>query len=152
MRWKCRRLTWRRCLVACCLCIVAPLVAGCGTDNTPTVKVEGKITFNGQPPPAAGKITFAPLEMSGGVQSRPGTAEFDTDGSFKVTTFKAGDGLIPGRYRANINCWRGKPTLETRLSANYVPPTFHPEVAIDQGAGEPVQVAIDVPVTNKPAR
>jgi hypothetical protein len=132
--------------------ITVALTAGCGTDNTPTVVVEGTITFAGQPPPAAGKITFAPLEMAGGAKSRPGTGEFDTDGKFTVTTFEKGDGLIPGRYRANINCWREKPTLETRLSANYVPATFHPEIVIDAGADEPFPVTIDVPVMNKPAR
>jgi hypothetical protein len=46
----------------------------------------------------------------------------------------------------NVTCWREKPTLETRLSANYVPPNFEHEVTIAADADEPVEIAIDVPV------
>ena len=119
----------------------------------PTVPVEGRITFKGQAPPTFGTITFAPVEVFNNLPRRPGTAEFDVDGSFTVSTFEEHDGLIPGRYQANILCWREKPTLETRLSANYVPPTFRYECTIDADADGPVEVLIDVPVdvSAKPA-
>jgi len=129
-------------------------LAGCTDHTSPTVKVDGKITFKGQPPPAGGRITFASVGASEGLPSRPGSGEFGPDGAFTLTTFKPGDGLIPGKYRANIECWRELPTLATALSANYVPATFHPEVTIDREQGEPVKVEIDVPVAvpNNPAR
>lgn len=133
--------------------VAIALVAGCGGSGVSTVPVEGRITFNGQPPPTSGKITFAPLETFNNLPRRPGTAEFDADGAFTVTTFEEGDGLIPGRYQANILCWREQPTLETRLSANYVPHTFRFECTIEADADAPVQVPIDVPVdaSTKPA-
>ena len=77
---------------------------------------------------------------------RPARGDFDEKGNFTLTTFDSGDGIIPGRYSVNVTCWREKPTLETRQSANYVPPNFEHEVTIAADADEPVEIAINVPV------
>ncbi len=135
--------------LVCAAFLVSTSVAGCGGRGPVTKKVQGTITFSGGPPPATGKITLAPVEVTEPFPRRPARGEFDEKGNFTLTTFDAGDGIIPGRYSVNIQCWREKPTLETRLSANYVPPTFEHEVTIAADADEPVEIAIDVPVIQK---
>jgi hypothetical protein len=131
------------------LILLAACLAGCGDRGPVTKKVQGTITFSGGLPPATGKITLAPVEVTEPFPRRPARGEFDEKGNFTLTTFDAGDGIIPGRYSVNIQCWREKPTLETRLSANYVPPNFEHEVTIAADADEPVEIAIDVPVIQK---
>jgi hypothetical protein len=130
----------------CVAFIVSTSVAGCGDRGPVTKKVQGTITFGGGQPPATGKITLAPIEVTAPFPRRPARGDFDEKGNFALTTFDAGDGIIPGRYSVNVTCWREKPTLETRLSANYVPPSFQHEVTIAADAEEPVEIAINVPV------
>jgi hypothetical protein len=143
LKWNCRL---RNVKLFCAAVLVSTSVAGCGGSGPVTKKVEGTITFKGGPPPATGKITLAPVEVTEPFPRRPARGEFDEKGNFTLTTFEPGDGIIPGRYSVNVTCWREKPTLETRLSANYVPPNFEHEVTIAADADEPVEIAIDVPV------
>jgi hypothetical protein len=118
---------------------------GCGKNSSLTKQVRGQVTFQGAAPPAEGQITFAPIEGAPTYPRRPASGDFDKTGTFTLTTFTKDDGIIPGKYRVNINCWREAPTLKTKLSANYVPADFKFEVTIDENADEPVEVRIDVP-------
>lgn len=122
---------------------------GCGDSGPVTKEVRGTITFQGAAPPAAGKITLAPIEATPPFPTRPARGEFDQTGKFTLTTFEAGDGAIPGRYLANVTCWREVPTLETKLSANYVPPDFRHEVTINADADEPIEITIDIPTLQR---
>ena len=119
--------------------------AGCGKSNSLTKQVRGQLSFEGAAPPAEGQVTFAPIESAPNFPTRPASGDFDKTGAFTLTTFAPGDGVIPGKYRVNINCWREPPTLKTKLSANYVPADFKFEVTVDQNAEEPVELRIDVP-------
>lgn len=114
-----------------------------------TKQVKGTVTFEGKAPPAAGRITLAPIEAVEPFPRRAASGDFDESGKFILTTFESGDGAIPGRYIANIACWREVPTLETKLSANYVPPDFKHEVTIDANANEPIELRIDVPTIQR---
>jgi hypothetical protein len=120
-------------------------VAGCGKNTSLTKQLRGQVTFQGAAPPAEGQITLAPIESAPTYPRRPASGDFDKTGTFKLTTFSKDDGIIPGRYRVNINCWREPPTLKTKLSANYVPADFKFDVTIDENADEPVELRIDVP-------
>jgi hypothetical protein len=62
-----------------------------------------------------------------------------------LTSFKPEDGSLPGKYQVSVVSWRGKPTLATKLSADYVPASFAPEFTVASDAAEPVAVDIDVP-------
>ena len=125
--------------------LVLVCVAGCGKNSSLTKQVRGQVTFQGAAPPAEGKITFAPIEGAPSYPRRPASGDFHKTGAFMLTTFTKDDGIIPGKYRVNINCWREPPTLKTKLSANYVPADFKFEVTIDENAEEPVELRIDVP-------
>lgn len=130
------------------LLLLIGLATGCEKSGTQTVPVHGKLTFAGGPPPAAGAITFIPLKVQDGMPRRPGSAHFNEQGDFKVTSFKENDGLVPGTYTVRIECWMGNPNSDDPSSferLNYVPSGFQPpDIQVDPNAGS-VEVKLDVP-------
>lgn len=75
---------------------------GCGGgDSGPpvgqTVAIKGKITYMGQPL-SQGTIQFEP-EDSG----REANGNIQPDGTFSLTTFREGDGAIPGTHRVAVS-------------------------------------------------
>lgn len=126
------------CIASCCLGLV-----GCGGDGPQTVPVSGTVTFAGGAPPAAGTLNFAPLEVEEGLPRRPGRADFDTTGAFEVSSFGTNDGLVPGRYRVRIECWK-VPPVDGKPGETFVPADFQPadlEVKSDSG-----RITYDVPI------
>lgn len=129
-------------------CLIS--VAGCwGGNELGMVPVRGTITFAGEKPPAEGRISFSPMEPAPGKPNRPGNAQFSTDGSFRVTSFQPGDGLVPGTYRVKVSCLKGN-IGETMSQAqidnlSHVPKSFEPpELVIEPGSGT---VTFDIDVT-----
>jgi hypothetical protein len=124
------------------------IASGCGDKGLPLVPVSGKVTFAGSAPPADGVITFTPIKVQEGLPSRPGSGAFDKQGDFQVTSFKQGDGLIPGTYHPNVTCWMGKPNSSDPSSferLNYVPKDFQAPPIVVDATKDTVEVAIDVP-------
>jgi hypothetical protein len=89
-------------LIACLLCL------GCGSGSPYDYeKVHGRITYaDGTPIPSGGiRLHFAaqdapPVE---GVHPRPAIAVVNEKGEFTcVTSYKFGDGLIPGRHKVAV--------------------------------------------------
>ena len=73
---------------------VALCLAGCGGGSR-TVPVRGTVTFKGKPVPN-GTVTFIP-------DSGPhATGEIGPDGSYTLTTYKTGDGAVPGSYKVVV--------------------------------------------------
>ena len=67
-----------------------------------------------------------------GLPSRPATGEFDTSGNLTVTTFKKGDGLIPGTYRLGIECWETAPQMGSNTPPkSYVPHRYQSPATSD---------------------
>ena len=97
------------------------VAAGCGSGLPQTVKVSGRVTFDGQPPPAAGSILFLPVEPAEGFPLRPGSGAFGTDGKYAAQTFEPGDGLMPGKYLISIECWDFPPEMQGNPGKSYVP-------------------------------
>ena len=76
------------------------LLAGCGGPSRPaTVPVSGRVTYQGKPVPL-GQIVFYPEK------GRPAMGSIGPNGSYRLTTFVAGDSAIPGRYRVTIQATR----------------------------------------------
>jgi hypothetical protein len=73
---------------------VALCLAGCG-GGSGTVPVRGTVTFKGKPVPS-GTITFIP---DAGPHA---TGEIGPDGTYTLTTYKAGDGAVPGSYKVVV--------------------------------------------------
>ncbi len=105
------------------------LLLGCsrGRSGIEIVRVEGRITFDGGPMPAAGTLRFLPRSQaangSGSRPTRPGSAQFETDGRFRVTSWEPGDGLVPGTYAVSVECWQTPPTMDGPPAVSHVPST-----------------------------
>ncbi|WZO98418.1 hypothetical protein EP7_005479 [Isosphaeraceae bacterium EP7] len=70
--------------------------AGEGAHVAATLPVRGKVTYKGKPL-AGGAIRFEP-EDSG----REAHGEIGPDGTFVLTTFRAGDGAVSGLHRVAV--------------------------------------------------
>jgi hypothetical protein len=122
---------------------------GCNSGNEGLVPVSGKVTFDGGPPPAAGFVTFMPIERVEGKAARPARAIFETDGSYQATSFQPGDGVYPGRYNVSVSCNKGavdysKPDPFNAVS--YVPKDYKgQELVIEEGSDD-VTLDLDVPL------
>ncbi len=68
-------------------------IAGCGSG---TVSVKGVVTLDGVPLPKAA-VSFVPLG-----EGRPAYGQTDANGNFRLTTFKADDGVLPGEYKVLV--------------------------------------------------
>jgi hypothetical protein len=142
-----RQQNGKKLAVALALLLSAAWHSGCGGDRPQTVPVDGKITFAGGPCPAEGYIDFQPLEAAPGYTTHPGSAQFGRDGQFAVTSFRAGDGLVPGRYRVHIECWKELPDEATfSPGVSYVPEGFQaPELVVEPTSSGPLSVTYDIP-------
>lgn len=69
-------------------------VSGCGPSGPAMVKVKGTIAYKGEPL-HSGMITFNPKNPKEGHVAQSEIAE---DGTFALSTFKAGDGAVVGDY------------------------------------------------------
>ncbi len=102
---------WAMLLLATAGCI---FWAGCGPRRPRTAPVRGTVTFAGQPV-TEGRIFFHPEE------GRSAIGRLGPDGTFELTTFKTGDGAVPGRYRVVVEA--------TRTTGGYQPQSFEEELS-----------------------
>jgi hypothetical protein len=72
------------------------LAAGCGRSGL--YPVNGKVIFPDGAPLTAGTVEFGPVEDA----LLAPRAEIQVDGTFRASTYKAGDGAPAGRYRLLI--------------------------------------------------
>lgn len=99
--------------------LTAPTLTGCKpADERGLVPVAGRVTLNGGAWPQSGTLYFLPAAAGDASpasprSTRPGLAEFDTAGGFVAQTRRPGDGLMPGRYRVGVWCWREPPSADT---------------------------------------
>jgi hypothetical protein len=135
----------------CCLLLSLSVSVGCRRGGPEVVPVRGTITFGGGQWPKAGIVYFVVDSSSTGQPQRPGLGEFDTGGTLTVTTFKKGDGLLPGKYRITVECWETPPQMGSPTSAkSYVPDSYRSAatsnftVQVESGQKE-VNLHLDVP-------
>jgi hypothetical protein len=109
----------------CVLLLFAGLAfTGCWNNLPKTIRVSGRVTFDGQPPPGAGTVYFLPIEAGEGFPSRPASGDFSTDGQFRAKTFEPGDGLMPGKYLMSIECWETPPNMTGAPVKSHVPKKY----------------------------
>lgn len=106
-------------------------VGGCGPDRPTTIPVSGRITFDGEAPPAAGTLYFTIDSPAEGFPRRPTLAKFDERGRFRVTTWDRNDGLMPGRYKITVECWEVPPELGGAEGKSYVPSKYQDPTSTD---------------------
>ena len=127
-------------------------MTGCGDPGPKVIPVLGQITYGGGEWPTSGKLYFATVEPAPGTPSRPGMASFEKDGNFVVTTFRDGDGLLPGEYQVSIECLKYSPAMGSfEKPMSHVPDRFQSgtrngfKIVVPATAIEPVRVQFDVP-------
>lgn len=82
--------------VVVAVCCLVPL-AGCGRKAVaPTAAAAGVLTCDGKPLPGM-NLTFTP------VAGRSATGTTDAEGRFSLSTFKRGDGAVPGKHRVTLS-------------------------------------------------
>jgi hypothetical protein len=102
------------------------LSAGCGSkdplegERPRVVPATGRVLYRGQPVEGA-KVTFT--NSAAGVS---GYGETGPDGRFRLTTFKEGDGVVPGTQRVAVRkvevIDRSKPGFDYSTSSEVPPP------------------------------
>jgi hypothetical protein len=75
-------------------------IVGCGGgDQKPTAKVQGKVTFNGQPVPG-GTLSFAPIAAEKGNEpGKSASGGVNSDGTYVLSTYADKDGAVIGKHR-----------------------------------------------------
>jgi len=134
---------------------IAGAVSGCGdaaSKNPKTVAVSGTVTLDGGEWPAPGSLFFRVVEPAEGFPKKSGSAEFGTDGQFVAKTFVDGDGLIPGRYEVDVNCWAEPYKMgDPSPRKSHVPTKYRDArtsrfvVVVDADADEEMSLEFDVP-------
>ncbi|MGD9126567.1 MAG: hypothetical protein PVH19_04235 [Planctomycetia bacterium] len=114
-----------------CFALVAVLFCGCGPSRPKTVPVHGKVTYFGGEWPSPGMLYFAPKESAEGFPLRPASAELAKDGTFTVSSFEEGDGLLPGKYVVTIECWKVAPTMRNPNPSSAVPRKYQSQETSD---------------------
>lgn len=145
-----RRSKWRFHVGAAICCLLSLASVGCGRTGPRAVPVQGTVTFGGGAWPKPGVLYFTAESSS--LSQHPATGEFDLDGALTVTTFKKGDGLLPGKYRIAVECWEVPPQMGSppTPAKSYVPARYNSPVSsgftVDVESGQQVvKLNLDVP-------
>ncbi len=73
------------------------VTTGCGGGGSGAAAVSGKITHKGKPL-AKANVSFTPVDGA----SRAAAGLTDESGYYKLGTFSASDGALPGKYRVAV--------------------------------------------------
>ncbi len=87
----------RPALLALLLGTVVSAVGGCGGPKT--YAVQGKVIYKDGTPLTDGQVVFEPVDPTVKVSAR---GDIKPDGTFRLTTYKDGDGAVEGKYRAVV--------------------------------------------------
>lgn len=138
----------RPALAVCAVAIVLVAAAGCGGNPLGLIPVDGRVTFDGGPPPKPCSLTFVPepsAETSAAGRSRAGRADADEAGKFRASTFRPGDGLLPGRYKVHVVCWEVHATDDTP-GVSHVPTGFQAPPLVVPAGERNATYTVDVPI------
>jgi hypothetical protein len=75
--------------------------SGCGKPKYEIVRVQGTVTYQGQPL-EQGDISFIPVQVEGDGLRRMAVSAINEQGEYVLNSFKPGDGVIPGEYKVMI--------------------------------------------------
>jgi hypothetical protein len=97
----------------CAVAVAIVTVSGCsGVKIPPVGQVGGVVTLDGQPL-TKGQVQFVP-DSSKGTKGRMAVGLIGTDGRFKLTAFKPGDGALVGFHKVVIICEEEMPAFDPK--------------------------------------
>lgn len=120
-----RAMRWAACLMM--------IAVGCRSQGTSPV--EGTVLLDGKPLAGA---TVQLVPQSGG---RDATGQTDAQGHFRISTFKPGDGAVPGTYKVVISPPIGTPDPAQYASAEEAMAAAARPAARPAGPGFPEKYA-----------
>ena len=126
-------------------------LTGCGRSLPETVPVHGTVTLDGKPL-GVGRITFQPIKSAAGYPNRPASGKIGNDGSFEMSSFAPGDGVVPGEYQVVINTQTSGPTPENPTAPEvWAAPRRYGssdksglKVTVEAGSSGPLEVQFDL--------
>jgi hypothetical protein len=102
----------------------ALLVPGCvRSDRKPVYPVQGQVLFEGKPVPGA-QVILHPLGDDDKDHPVRPLGQVGPDGSFRLTTYDAGDGAPAGSYAVTVALLKKPAGVEGDLSRNVLPPRY----------------------------
>ena len=108
-----------------------------------TVSAAGTATYQGKPV-SKGTILFQPVDEKG----RPASGTID-DGKFTLTTYREGDGAVPGKHRVAVVATEERKTKDGDTTVKYLIPeqyasaeTSGVEVEVPPGGSSDLRVDI----------
>mgnify|MGYP006969395078 CR=1 FL=1 len=116
------------------------LLLGCAESLPETIPVTGTVTFADEPL-TSGDVTFHPHVVAEGLPRRPARGSLDATGAFQLSTFRSGDGAVPGTYRVTIHSYSNRPDKFDDSG------TFTPQWRIPQRYGDPRTSGLTVEVS-----
>ena len=98
-----------RCIFSASLSVVLAALAGCGSDGPTVIPIRGDVVFKGAPlrDVPQGLVHYLPKTAEG----RQASGRIQPDGTFVLTTFKGGDGVVPGEYDIVVSAYATGPEL-----------------------------------------
>ncbi len=85
------------------------LTTGCGERLPEVVPVYGTVTWKGRPL-VDGTVMLHPKHPADGQPRRPATGLLDEQGMYRVSTFRTGDGAMPGEYYVLVHSYLSQPS------------------------------------------
>ena len=98
---------------------VATCLLGCGPGGPETIPIRGTVKLENGSVPTHCTVYFQPTEVADGDPLRPATANVDEEGAFEVTSFREGDGLVPGTYQVKIVYFTLRPGGNPEIESHY---------------------------------
>ncbi len=92
-------------------CLIA--LTGCSNNGLTLGRVQGKITYKGEPVPA-GEVLFMPDE-SKGTTGPPASGTIGSDGTYVMSTEESGDGAVVGTHQVGIIGREAKPISQENV-------------------------------------
>jgi hypothetical protein len=85
------------------------LTQGCGPSGPTTIPIRGEVYFKGAPlkEMPQGLVHYIPKSSDG----RQASGRLQPDGSFVLTTFQSGDGVVPGEYDIVVSAYSARAEL-----------------------------------------
>lgn len=85
--------------------LIAVVVLGCGRSGPPLVEVRGTLQYQGKPL-TNGAIMFNPMQDGVGHVANSSIGPL---GEFRMSTFTAEDGVMPGEYAITVRSFKVRP-------------------------------------------
>jgi hypothetical protein len=122
-------------------------VVGCGENWASVQPTSGTVKFNGKAPSGARVLLHAVKPPEDGSLAVTPSGRVEDDGSFKITSYQAGDGAAPGEYVVTVEWY--PVDKDGSVGANAIPkeysnPTTSPLKATVSDGGPTTLDPIDI--------